>query len=440
MSEAAAPPSSTAQGAWRAVQPALPVLAGILLVEAALGLLSPLIGIQLARWNISSFLIGIVASAYSVGFLVGTLMTPRIIDRVGHIRAFSVFVVIAADATILHLVIGDAYAWAGLRAACGFALAGAFVVIESWLNDKSTEANRSRIFAVYTAVSWGASGVSPLLLNVEFGGEVNVPLFALSALMIASAMIPLGLTRIGNPEIGERAHFGILRLFLISPLGFVCCFGSGALNGALYGLLPAYIAGAGMGEAELSLLISIGTIAALGAQFPIGAIADRRGRRPVIIAVTLISALAATAIFAWPHLGYSGLVALFFLLTATASPLYGLGVGQTNDYIEKSDFVAAASGLLFAWGLGAALGPAGTGLVMAAFGNGHLFLVLALSYAAIALYALYRVFRRKAKTPAEQGNYVPPPMPSASQGAAELDPRGEYHHHRSAPSPLDRTD
>jgi MFS family permease len=418
------------QGVWRVMQPVLPVLIGITLIEMALGILMPLIGIQLARWGVSSIVVGVAASAYFVGFLAGTLVCQRIIRRVGHIRAFGVFVVLAADATVMHLVIQDAYFWIALRAIAGFALAGGFVVIESWLNDKSTDETRSRIFAIYTAVSWGASGVSPLLLNLE--DPTGILLFALCTLCLASAMIPLGLTKIGNPVMTEHTHLSIPRLFRVSPLGVVCCFGAGFLNGALYGLLPAYIDGLAMGEKELSFLISIGTIAVLLSQFPIGHAADIHGRRPIIIATVAASAVLCFIIFATPELPYMFLLALFFLLSAFQSPLYALGVGQTSDYVARKDFVAASSGLLFAWGLGASIGPALAGLTMNEMGPHALFLFIGGGYALIVAFALYRVLRRKAKTPEEQSNFVAVPAIQGAYGAPELDPRGEHMPHVGA--------
>ena len=418
------------QGVWRVMQPVLPVLIGITLIETALGILMPLIGIQLSRWGVSSIVVGIAASAYFVGFLAGTLFCQRIIKRVGHIRAFGVFVVLAADATVLHLVIQDAYFWIAFRAIAGFALAGGFVVIESWLNDKSSDDTRSKIFAIYTVVSWGASGVSPLLLNID--DPTGVLLFALCTVCMASAMIPLGLTKIGNPVIAEHVHLSIPRLFKASPLGVVCCFGAGFLNGALYGLLPNYIDGLAMGEKELSFLILVGTIAVLLSQFPIGHAADVYGRRPIIIGTVAASCLLCFIIFATPELPYIFLLCLFFLLSAFQSPLYALGIGQTSDYVAKKEFVAASSGLLFAWGLGASIGPSLAGVTMNELGPRGLFLFVGCGYGLIAAFALYRVLRRKAKTPEEQSNYVAVPAVQGAYGAPELDPRGEHMPHVGA--------
>lgn len=415
---------------WKAVQPVVPVLLGIVLIEAALGISGTLIGVQLAERGISAFLIGVVFSAYNIGFLLGSLTCARLINRVGHIRAFGVFAVSAAIATLLFALTKNVYAWTVFKALAGYVLAGGFIVIESWLNDKASEDNRGRIFAVYMVVTWGAGGLSPLALNVaDIEGDF---LFKVATILLAAAMIPLALTKVGNPEVDHKHSFGIRQLIQASPTGVVCCFASGLVTGSLYSLLPAYIEAIGLGAKELTILLAIGTGAALITQFPVGYISDHYGRRPVIIGTNLIAGLLAAAIALTPNLPFTWLLGLFFVMTLFQSPLYGLGVGQTNDYVDRKDFVRAAAGLLFVWGVGASAGPSIAGFIMEAMGEASLFLYASVGYGFVALFAIYRVFRRRAKTPKEQSDYVAVPNVQAVYGAPELDPRGEYHHH--APS------
>ena len=121
-----------------------------------------------------------------------------------------------------------------------------------------------------------------------------------------------------------------------------------------------------------------------------------------------------------------GSVVLFFILTAFESPLYALGVGQTTDYVERHEFVAASSGLLFAWGLGSCFGPTVAGAVMHELGPQGLLLFAAGCFLFVALFTTYRAMRRRAKTPQEQSDYVAVPLTQGTYGAPELDPRGEY--------------
>jgi MFS family permease len=247
-------------------------------------------------------------------------------------------------------------------------------------------------------------------------------------------MIPLAVTKVGNPKIDQHQHLPLSRLFRASPTGVVCAFGSGMMNAGLYGLFPAYITDHGFGEKELSLLYSITTVAALVTQYPIGYLSDHFGRRPIIIGIMLVSTAMSLLLYATPAISFTMMVVLFFILTAFESPLYALGVGQTTDYVEKSEFVAASSGLLFAWGLGSCFGPAVAGAVMHAQGPQGLLLFAAGCFLAVALFTTYRALRRRAKTPEEQSDYVAVPLTQGTYGAPELDPRGEYKPHTPAPA------
>ena len=120
------------------------------------------------------------------------------------------------------------------------------------------------------------------------------------------------------------------------------------------------------------------------------------------------------------------------LLSAMMAPLYALGIGQTNDYITKDQFVAASAGLLFIWALGATAGPVAAGYIMDITGTVSLFWYLALCQGALAVFTLLRMLLRRAPTPEQQGDYVPTPvtpMTSASLGAPELDPRAVHRKH-----------
>jgi MFS family permease len=407
---------------YRSVGPIMPVLLGVACMEAALGALSPLIGIQLVRQSVPTELIGVITSAYFVGFLAGTLTAHHVIDRVGHVRAFSALAAVAANATLLHIVVRHPVAWGVWRAAIGYAIAGMFVIVESWLNDKATSENRGRIFALYSVVSWGAAGIGPLALN--FGDADGTQLFALVTMTLACALLPLALTTTGNPEIGHRSHFGIRRLYRISPLGVIACFGAGLINTSLWGLLPVYAAKIGIGAPEVSVLLSTSVIGALLVQIPIGALADRFGRRPLMLSTCLGGVAVALVLAVLGNPSFATLLALTALLSSFAAPLYALGVGQTNDYIVRKDFVAASAGLLFAWGLGSSVGPTVAAAVMGPLGPRGLFVFLAGGLGIIAIVVIIRIMRRRALAPIQQSNYVAVPQTQGTYGAPELDPRG----------------
>ena len=89
---------------WQAVRLVAQVLLGVALIEIALGALWPLVSLQLEQQQVGTEITSIVGAAYYAGFVVGTLTCFPIIDRAKHIRAFSVFAVLAVNATLLHVV------------------------------------------------------------------------------------------------------------------------------------------------------------------------------------------------------------------------------------------------------------------------------------------------------------------------------------------------
>ena len=403
----------------RMVRPVLPVLTAVVFLELAIGALGPVAGVQLVERGASASIVGLVSSAYYAGFLIGALFGYRVIDRVGHIRAFSALAVLAADAALLHPLIGMPYAWAALRAVIGVAVAGLFVVVESWLNDKSDRETRGRVFATYMVASWAAAGIAPLLLSVA--NPNNPLLFTAVALAFATAVLPMALTTVGNPEIESRSHFGIFRLFRISPLGVVACFGTGLVSSALYGMAPVYIEGIGLGARHLSVFLSVAILGGLLVQFPIGWLSDRFGRRPLMLISGGLAACFAIAITFFDGSSFPTILALAFCFSSATAPFYALGVAQINDYITPRDFVAASGGLLFAWGLGASAGPSAAGWLMQFFGPKGLFFYLSGVLAVIALFIVYRMMKRRAKPAALQGNFLPiEPQTCAAPG---LDPR-----------------
>ncbi|HTW25783.1 MAG TPA: MFS transporter [Acetobacteraceae bacterium] len=398
--------------------PIAPVLLGVLIAQVALGIMTPLIPLLLLHQGVATETIGVVASAYFLGFLTGTQTVQRIVAAVGHIRAFAVFAACGADAALLLLLTGNPWSWAALRFLIGFAMAGLFLVAESWLNDRATKTTRGRVFGAYLVVSWGGSALGPFALNVVAADRV---LFAWVAFAFTTALLPMALTHQSNPEIGRRERFSLLRLFRASPLGVVACTTSGLVNSSFYALTPVYLRAHGHPAGDVSLFISAAMLAALLVQFPVGQISDAFGRRPVTLAALILAMIAAATLgWAGRH-SFPALLALGAIYAGLTAPLYGLGAGQTNDNIPREEFVGASGGLLFAWALGSSLGPTLAATTMAHLGPSGLFTFLATVLFAVAGFTVTRMALRAAVPLLHQTGYVP--TPAAPANVAELDPR-----------------
>ncbi|HWT96053.1 MAG TPA: MFS transporter [Terriglobales bacterium] len=369
------------------------ILISVGCIDAALGLFSPVEVTQMTARGASDATIGLLSSLYYIGFLGGTWLCHGIIHRAGHPRALSLFVVVAANITLLHTITQSNLFWLAFSCATGFSLAGALVVVESWLNDNAEPETRGRFLGLYTAISWGASGIAPLALNIpDHDGKL---LFTLAAMVMAAAVLPMSLTLAPSPEPEEKPRLNLLTTYRASPIGSVTCFAVGVLGGALHGMLPVYTEHLGWGYDRLSLLLSLSTVLAVAAQVPIGYLSDRMTHRPALIVISAVLIAAfCTGIFYLQQGGFLVFLGLYSLLLFIESPLYPLGASVANDAIDKSETVAMSSGLLFIWGLGASIGPFIVGQVMQYAGSEMLFPSIAVGSALLAMFTIWKISRR----------------------------------------------
>ena len=114
------------------------------------GLLLPLRG---TLEGYSTNALGLLGTSWAGGFVLGCLLAPRLVRHVGHVRAFSGLISLAAIIALLMGIVVDDTAWLLLRALTGFATAGTSMIIESWLNERANNESRGMIFSFYMLIT-----------------------------------------------------------------------------------------------------------------------------------------------------------------------------------------------------------------------------------------------------------------------------------------------
>ena len=248
-------------------------------------------------------------------------------------------------------------------------------------------------------------------------------LFRSDALVFMLCLLPVALTRVGNPTLAAGSRFGLRRLFAISPVAVVGAFSAGLVTSAVAALGSVFGERIGLSTAFISLLMLGMRLGASLMQYPIGSLSDRFDRRHVMVALSLAAAGTAVVLFWGETLPPPAVLLLCLVFGGLNQPQYGLSVAHANDYVGKNDFVATSAGLLLAYGVGASIGPSAAAPLMDRVGPGALFSYVAMVLLAFAGFVLYRM-RRRGPIPMEaQTGFVPIPVAEVAEGSVLLDPR-----------------
>jgi MFS family permease len=377
---------------------------GIALMMLGNGLQGSLLGIRASLEGFPTTLTGILMSGYYAGFLIGSVLAPRLVARVGHVRVFAALAALASSAILIHAVWINPATWTVIRLVTGFCYAGLYVVVESWLNDQATNQTRGQLLSLYMMVTLGAAAGGQWLLNVA--DPAGVHLFILVSVLVSLSSIPLVLSTGPTPAFATPSRVGVRELYLVSPTGVIGYFGTMLASGAYFGMGAVYGREIGLSVRDISLFMSLIMLGGMLLQWPIGRLSDAWDRRRVLTGVTLLAAVFALLAGLAAGRSLLGLFALSALFGGTNLPLYSLCIAYVNDYLERDQIVPASGTLVLIGGVGAVFGPVTAAIAMRSFGPAAFFWWLATIHAAIGAFAIYRMTRRSGVPRAEQGSYV----------------------------------
>lgn len=384
------------------LRPIASLLLGVAFLLAGNGLQFTLLPLRGAAEAFSAPALGLIGSAYYIGFAAGCLLAPYIILRAGHIRAFAALVAMAVVVGLAYALATDVLAWTAFRLVNGFCLAGFYLVIESWLNDRATNDNRGLVMSSYVIVNFFAFTIGQLMVTLYPVGESGG--FLVAAMLASLAIVPVALTRSAQPAPITIVSFRPVQLYRAAPVGLVASLMVGVANGAFLGLGPLSAAGSGLDVGQVARFMSAATLAGALAQWPVGRLSDRVDRRLVLLA--LLIGASVTGLLLWLFAGNGVLLLIFgFLFGALTLPCYSLAAAHAYDKTPASETVPTAATILLANALGAATGPLLASAFMAALGPRALFLFTAIAQALLAAYVFYRTTVQASLTSPEKTDF-----------------------------------
>ena len=361
-------------------------------------------------------------AGFYAGFLMGSLAVPKLVQRVGHVRVFGALASLASAAVLLHVIWVSVPGWIVIRLVTGFCFAGLYIVCESWLNDRATNETRGQLLAVYMVIVTGGMAVGQYLLTLaDPGGFV---LFALISILISVCLLPMMLGAAAQPGFLAPQAMTLKRLIRVSPAGTFGTFLAGLAHSVLLTLSVVYAGRIGFDLTDIANFMAAMLMGAVLLQLPIGRLSDGMDRRRVILALSVVAAIACIAL-PWQE----GTSVWRAILAAAAIggmsfPLYAICVAYVNDYLQPQEMVGASAGLYVIYGVGATIGPLVAGPLMQAFGPLGFSLYLAIAHTVLAAFVIYRMTVREAAPIETQSPYAPMPL-RAGQISAQMNPDAE---------------
>ncbi|MCL6706619.1 MFS transporter [Pseudomonas sp. R2.Fl] len=407
----------------RNLVPVLALLLGTLFLFLGNGLHGLLLPVRGSAEGYSNEILGLLGTSWATGFVLGCFYAPKVVMRIGHVRAFSGFIAVIAIIALMTGIVVDDYAWVALRTLTGFCTAGTSMIIESWLNERATNESRGAIFSFYISIT--LLGVVGGQMMVGFGDPGTTILFMMCGICYCLAMLPTTLSTAASPQPLKSVSLDLKSLYRNSPVSFVGILLIGIANGA-YGTLGAVFgARAGLSPTMIAAMLSITIFAGAVAQLPAGRASDMTDRRYVLAALAGTAAFAALLLVLFRPTEAVIMITLVTIYGAAANSLYPIAVAHANDFASPEDFVKVSGGLLLLFGIGTIIGPTLGGPVMTQFGPHMLFAVTAVSHIALSGYAMFRSRLRTAPA-ATRESFPKGPMATQPVGTPEgltLDPR-----------------
>jgi MFS family permease len=375
--ESAPPLPSAAERRWNLAA----AISSVTVFGVGIGLGGPLLSLVLEARGTDATLNGLSAASTFIGVIVGPLLTPGAVGRIG-IRRFLLGCIALDIALFLLMKLSDSIAaWFVLRLALGIVGSCIFTTTEAWINLLAGDAGRGRILGLYVASLSAGFGAGPLLLSVT--GIVGWTPFIAASLIVAAAALPLLAAGNGTSDLGRPPARGPLTVFAEQPLLIFTVALFGLYEAAVMTLLPIWGVRIGLGDRLGAATVSAIYFGAIALQVPIGWLSDKIERR-LVLRLCAASGLVGAALLPLASAAMPALFALLFLWGGFTTAIYPIALTLAGERFRGAALVNVNAAIVIGYGLGALAGPVLGGAALDAWNPQGLPALLALLFAILA--------------------------------------------------------
>ena len=374
--------------AFRIVLSIWPLFFGLTLIGISIGMQGSLLGIRAELENFNDFLIGLLMSSYFGGFLLGSLLAPKHIRRVGHIRIFGALSAVASITILLHALFINPWIWMLMRFLSGFAFSTIYVVSESWLNKASSNSDRGQILSIYATTLLLGICIGQFLLTIA--DPFKIDLFILISLIISIAAIPILLSGVKGPSIEEGDRITIKLLWKRTRIGVFAIALSQWVASIVFSMGAVYAIKIGFNQNQTAYFMGCLMMGGMFLQWPLGKLSDKFDRRWIIGLSSIFGAFCSILILFCdkPNLFF---YLSTFLFGGFSLSLYSIIVAFTNDHLRPNEITSASGTIILIGGLASMIGPLTSVLWFTKFGAETLFLMFTYSLFLVGIISIFRV-------------------------------------------------
>ncbi|MBP6083347.1 MAG: MFS transporter [Providencia sp.] len=365
-------------------------VAGLTLFAIASGYLMSLIPLSMGSFNIDTGYAGWLASAYYIGLLIGSMLIEPVIAKIGHRLAFIGFLLMLAATVVVLPWTPTIEAWLPNRLIAGVAVAGIFVVVESWLLIGDNQKERAKRLSFYMTSLYGGTTLGQLAIGF-IGTQGIYPFVVVLGLLLIAVLPPL-LFREGQPESGTHQKLSLKKIARLSKPAMIGCMVSGILMGTIYGLMPLSLKKDQFSIDQVGVLMASIILGGMIIQPVISKLSVIMSKTLLLAMVSLLGVFAMGIIYISSD--YLVMIIALALLGMSSFALYPIAITLACDNLDSSYIVAATQVMLFSYSVGSAMGPLAAGTFLTEH-NGlvnFFFIVLIVT----AIYMLIASLRRKA--------------------------------------------
>jgi ACDE family multidrug resistance protein len=348
------------------------VVAGSFVIMLGFGILAPVLPLYARTFGVGYDEVGILTSSFALTRLAFDLVAGRMVDRFGE-RAMASTGALVLSASSAAAALAPTFGWLVIfRAIGGVGSSVFFAALFSYLMRTVPGDRMGRAVAgFYGSFNLGFIVGPPLggLLVNRFG--YVSPLWVYAAACAAAAAVYLRLIRTLAPRTHDGGRRGAIRRL---PWGrafaavLACEFAALWIVGALYLTLLSLFGTEelGLSAFRVTVGLSVASLTEFFVLFPAGSVADRRGRKHVLVP-GLALLIAGVPIFALVH----GLIG-FWVGLGFVGVLTGLSgvvpAAMLSDVVPQEARGTATGVFRFTSDLALSLGPLAAGLTAQVFG------------------------------------------------------------------------